>query len=150
MTADHSAAGGHLVLEALSRRFPGTAQPAVDGISLELPRGALLALLGPSGCGKTTTLRMVAGLETPDAGRVLVAGHDVTALPPHRRNMGVVFQSYALFPHLSVRDNVGFGLHRLAAAERARVVAGGGREGDGDGAGGGARARRGGRHGGRD
>jgi putative spermidine/putrescine transport system ATP-binding protein len=125
LTADHSAAGGHLVLEALSRRFPGAAQPAVDGISLELPRGALLALLGPSGCGKTTTLRMVAGLETPDAGRVLVAGHDVTALPPHRRNMGVVFQSYALFPHMSAAQNIGFGLEMrgVARTERAARVA---------------------------
>ncbi|MGG5808832.1 ABC transporter ATP-binding protein [Falsiroseomonas sp. CW058] len=100
----------HLRLEALTRRFPGAAHPAVDAISLELPRGALLALLGPSGCGKTTTLRMIAGLELPDAGRVVVAGQDVTALPPHRRNMGVVFQSYALFPHLSAAANVAFGL----------------------------------------
>jgi putative spermidine/putrescine transport system ATP-binding protein len=100
----------HLILDALRRTFPGATHPAVDGVSLELPRGALLALLGPSGCGKTTTLRMIAGLETPDAGRVLVAGNDVTALPPHRRNMGVVFQSYALFPHMTAAANVGFGL----------------------------------------
>jgi putative spermidine/putrescine transport system ATP-binding protein len=100
----------HLRLEGLTRRFPGTAHPAVDGLSLGLPRGALLALLGPSGCGKTTTLRMIAGLEMPDAGRVTVADRDVTALPPHRRNMGVVFQSYALFPHMSAAQNVAFGL----------------------------------------
>jgi putative spermidine/putrescine transport system ATP-binding protein len=115
----------HLVLEGLTRRFPGTAHPAVDGVSLDLPRGALLALLGPSGCGKTTTLRMIAGLEVPDSGRVVVAGRDVTALPPHRRNMGVVFQSYALFPHMTAAANVAFGLEMrgVARAERkARVT----------------------------
>ena len=79
-------------------------------LSLDVERGSLIALLGPSGCGKTTTLRMVAGLERPDAGRVVVDGQDVTRLPPYRRRMGVVFQSYALFPHLSVLANVGFGL----------------------------------------
>nr|WP_246603168.1 ABC transporter ATP-binding protein [Falsiroseomonas tokyonensis] len=112
-------------MERLERRFPGTATPAVDGISLDLPQGALLALLGPSGCGKTTTLRMIAGLEAPDGGRILVAGRDVTPLPPHRRNMGVVFQSYALFPHLSAAANVSFGLEMrgVARAERAKRVA---------------------------
>ena len=79
-------------------------------VSLSVPRGSLIALLGPSGCGKTTTLRMVAGLERPDAGRVLVDGRDVTGLPPYARRMGVVFQSYALFPHMSVAANVAFGL----------------------------------------
>lgn len=79
-------------------------------VSLEIPRGALIALLGPSGCGKTTTLRMVAGLERPDRGRIVVDGRDVTGLPPYARRMGVVFQSYALFPHMSVLANVGFGL----------------------------------------
>jgi putative spermidine/putrescine transport system ATP-binding protein len=115
----------HLELQGLTRRFPNAPHPAVDGISLELPRGALLALLGPSGCGKTTTLRMIAGLEAPDAGRVLVAGRDVTALPPHRRNMGVVFQSYALFPHMSAAGNVAFGLEMrgVPRAERTQRVA---------------------------
>jgi putative spermidine/putrescine transport system ATP-binding protein len=115
----------HLVLDRLTRRFPGAAHPAVDSLSLELPRGALLALLGPSGCGKTTTLRMIAGLEVPDGGRVLVAGRDVTALPPHRRNMGVVFQSYALFPHLTAAANVAFGLDMrgVPRAERGPRVA---------------------------
>jgi putative spermidine/putrescine transport system ATP-binding protein len=110
----------HLVLEGLTRRFPGTAHPAVDGVSLDLRRGALLALLGPSGCGKTTTLRMIAGLEVPDAGRVTVADRDVTALPPHRRNMGVVFQSYALFPHMSAAQNVAFGLEMRGVARGER------------------------------
>ena len=82
----------------------------------------MLALLGPSGCGKTTTLRIVAGLERPDRGRVLVEDRDVTGLPPYARRMGVVFQSYALFPHMSVLGNVAFGLRmqRVAAAERRR------------------------------
>ncbi|WP_376089300.1 ABC transporter ATP-binding protein [Roseomonas sp. CCTCC AB2023176] len=119
-----SAARGHLSLEGLTRRFgPGPA--AVDALSLAVPRGVLLALLGPSGCGKTTTLRLIAGLERADAGCVLVAGRNVTALPPEARNMGVVFQSYALFPHLTAAGNVAFGLEarRLPRAERDRRVA---------------------------
>jgi putative spermidine/putrescine transport system ATP-binding protein len=114
----------HLVLAGLTRRF-GTNPPAVDTLSLDVPRGALLALLGPSGCGKTTTLRLIAGLERADAGRVLVAGCDVTALPPETRNMGVVFQSYALFPHMTAAANVGFGLEtrrHIPRAERAARV----------------------------
>ncbi|MFC0409246.1 ABC transporter ATP-binding protein [Roseomonas elaeocarpi] len=110
----------HLRLEALTRRFGAGAVLAADHVSLTLPKGALLALLGPSGCGKTTTLRMIAGLERPDSGRVVVAGRDVTALPPHRRNMGVVFQSYALFPHMTAAANAAFGLEMrgLNRAER--------------------------------
>ncbi|MBC9178323.1 ATP-binding cassette domain-containing protein, partial [Roseomonas ludipueritiae] len=104
------------------RHYAGAPAPAVDQVSLGLPRGALLALLGPSGCGKTTTLRMIAGLETPDAGRIMVGGRDVTALPPHKRHMGVVFQSYALFPHMTAAGNVAFGLEMqgMPRAERAR------------------------------
>ena len=98
---------------------------AVRDLSLDVERGSLIALLGPSGCGKTTTLRMVAGLERPDGGRVLVDGRDVTGLPPYRRRMGVVFQSYALFPHLSVLANVGFGLRMqgVTGSERRRRAA---------------------------
>ena len=94
-------------------------------LSLEVSRGSLIALLGPSGCGKTTTLRMVAGLEQPDRGRVVVDGRDVTRLPPFQRRMGVVFQSYALFPHMSVLANVGFGLRMqgVRGAERQRRAA---------------------------
>lgn len=101
------------------------ASVAVRDLSLSVPRGQLIALLGPSGCGKTTTLRMVAGLERPDAGRVVVEGRDVTALPAHARRMGVVFQSYALFPHLSVLGNVGFGLRMqgVGGVERRRRAA---------------------------
>jgi len=114
----------HLALSGLTRRF-GANPPAVDALTLEVPRGALLALLGPSGCGKTTSLRLIAGLERADAGSVRVAGRDVTDLAPEARNMGVVFQSYALFPHMSAAGNVGFGLEtrRLSRAERAARVA---------------------------
>jgi putative spermidine/putrescine transport system ATP-binding protein len=98
----------HLVLQGLSRAYAG--KPAVRDVSLSVQRGSLIALLGASGCGKTTTLRMVAGLETPDAGRILVDGRDVTDLAPHHRRMGVVFQSYALFPHMDAAANVAFGM----------------------------------------
>ncbi len=107
--------GSVLMLDRLNRSYGGV--PVVQDLSLEAPGGAFVALLGPSGCGKTTTLRMVAGLDRPDSGRVMVAGRDITALPPHRRNVGMVFQSYALFPHLTVRSNVGFGL-RMAGVGR--------------------------------
>jgi ABC-type Fe3+/spermidine/putrescine transport system ATPase subunit len=83
---------------------------AVHHIDLTVPSGELVALLGPSGCGKTTTLRIVAGFERPDSGRVRIQGVDVTATPPYRRDTGMVFQHYALFPHMTVRENIGFGL----------------------------------------
>lgn len=83
---------------------------AVDDLSLEIHAGETLAILGPSGCGKTTTLRLIAGLERPDAGQVLFAGRDVTPLPIERRDVGMVFQNYALFPNLNVADNIGYGL----------------------------------------
>jgi len=97
---------------------------AVDGLDLAVHEGEVLALLGPSGCGKTTTLNLIAGFVEPTAGRVLIDGEDVTGRPPHLRGLGVVFQSYALFPHLSVRENVAFGLRerRLPAAEIERRV----------------------------
>ncbi len=97
-----------LELEALSKRFGSTL--AVDDVSLEVPRGEFLSLLGPSGCGKTTTLRMIAGFETPTDGRIVLDGRDVTRVPPQRRGSGMVFQNYALFPHLDVFENVAFGL----------------------------------------
>ncbi|KAA2235626.1 ABC transporter ATP-binding protein [Salinarimonas soli] len=110
----------HLVLRNLTASYDGAA-PAVDALTLDVHRGELVSLLGPSGCGKTTTLRMVAGLVKPVSGAILLAGRDVTHVPTHRRGMGVVFQSYALFPHLTVIENVGFGLRmrHLGAAERA-------------------------------
>ena len=107
--------GSALQLDRLNRSYGGVL--VVQDLSLEAPRGAFVALLGPSGCGKTTTLRMVAGLDRPDSGRVVVAGQDITALPPHRRKVGMVFQSYALFPHLTVQSNVAFGL-RMAGVGR--------------------------------
>ena len=85
---------------------------AVDEISLEIAEGEFFTLLGPSGCGKTTTLRMIAGFEEASDGQVLIDGSDVAGLPPYKRPTNTVFQSYALFPHLSVRDNVAFGLRR--------------------------------------
>ncbi|MFL5382198.1 MAG: ABC transporter ATP-binding protein [Longimicrobiaceae bacterium] len=97
-----------LHLDSLTRRFGDTV--AVDALSLEVAEGEFLTLLGPSGCGKTTTLRMIAGFEHPTSGRVVIAGRDVTALKPQKREVGMVFQNYALFPHLNVWDNVEFGL----------------------------------------
>jgi spermidine/putrescine transport system ATP-binding protein len=96
--------------EAVTKRF-GEAT-AVDDLTLEIPRGSFFALLGPSGCGKTTTLRMIGGFEEPTAGRVYLGGNEVTQLPPYKRDVNTVFQSYALFPHLSVERNVAFGLER--------------------------------------
>jgi spermidine/putrescine ABC transporter ATP-binding subunit len=93
---------------------------AVRGVSLNVPSGTILSLLGPSGCGKTTVLRMVAGLSAPTSGAIRFDGEDVTAVPPHRRNVGMVFQSYALFPHMSVADNVAFGL-RMRGVSRAEI-----------------------------
>ncbi|WP_238120979.1 MULTISPECIES: ABC transporter ATP-binding protein [unclassified Xanthobacter] len=91
---------------------------AVQELNLEVAAGTLVALLGPSGCGKTTTLRMVAGFETPTSGRVLIGDQDVTPLPPNRRNLGMVFQNYSLFPHRTVAENIAFGL-RMAGRSRA-------------------------------
>jgi putative spermidine/putrescine transport system ATP-binding protein len=102
----------------LRRAFGATT--ALDGLNLTVNPGELLALLGPSGCGKTTALRMLAGFEIPDSGEVLVDGQDITSVPAHRRDAGMVFQSYSLFPHLNARDNVAFGLRmrRVGTAER--------------------------------
>jgi putative spermidine/putrescine transport system ATP-binding protein len=93
---------------------------AVKGVSFSLSQGEVISLLGPSGCGKTTTLRMIAGFESPSAGTIHLAGRDITHMPARRRNIGMVFQSYALFPHMSVADNVGFGLRMrgMGRAER--------------------------------
>ncbi len=97
-----------LEFRGVSKRF-GTIQ-AVDDVSLEIRKGEFYSLLGPSGCGKTTMLRIAAGFEDPDAGLVLLDGRDMTGLPPNKRKVNTIFQSYALFPHMSVRDNIAFGL----------------------------------------
>ena len=102
--------GGAVELVDLCKRFGDVA--AVDGVSLQIPAGEFFSLLGPSGCGKTTTLRLIAGFERPDGGRISLDGVDMAATPPHRRKVNTVFQSYALFPHLNVFDNVAFGLRR--------------------------------------
>jgi spermidine/putrescine transport system ATP-binding protein len=118
-----------IVLDRVSRRFGDLL--AVDDISLEIAAGEFFSMLGPSGCGKTTTLRMIAGFEEPDAGRVLLAGEDVTVVSARRRNVNMVFQDYALFPHMTVYENVEFGLRlkripreetRDRVAEMLRVV----------------------------
>jgi spermidine/putrescine ABC transporter ATP-binding subunit len=98
---------------------------AVDGVSLDIRSGEFLTLLGPSGSGKTSTLMMIAGFETPTAGDISIDGKSVVAMPPYRRNIGMVFQNYALFPHLTVEENIGFPLKQrgIAKAERARLVA---------------------------
>ncbi|RMI15465.1 ABC transporter ATP-binding protein [Pseudoroseomonas wenyumeiae] len=109
---------GSLLLDALSKRYG--ASTAVERVDLDLRQGEMVALLGPSGCGKTTTLRMVAGFVPPSGGRVVIGGKDVTQAPPHARDTGMVFQSYALFPHMTVGQNVAFGLEmrRVNRADR--------------------------------
>lgn len=102
-------------LKDVTKRFKETT--AVDHVSLKVPRGAFYSLLGPSGCGKTTTLRIIAGLESPDSGEVRLRGRVVTNVPPFKRNLGMVFQGLALFPHLSVFENVAYGLRVRRAAE---------------------------------
>jgi spermidine/putrescine transport system ATP-binding protein len=115
---------GEVKLDALKKAFGEVV--AVDGIDLQMPPGEFFTLLGPSGCGKTTTLRMIAGFEQPTSGRILLDGADVAKVPPHKRNVNTVFQSYALFPHLDVAGNIAFGLkyQRLNKEERRRKVKG--------------------------
>ena len=114
MGAEGGAEGGrHLRLDRVTKRFAGFV--AVDDLSLTIPSGSFFALLGPSGCGKTTTLRMVAGLEEPTEGRIHIGEDDVTFDKPYKRPVNTVFQSYALFPHLDIFENVAFGLRRRGA-----------------------------------
>jgi multiple sugar transport system ATP-binding protein len=113
-----------IVLERISKTYPGGKVPAVRDVSLVIEDREFMVLLGPSGCGKTTLLRTIAGLEYPDAGRILIGGRDVTDLPPRKREIAMVFQSYAVFPHMTVFDNIGFGLRmrRVAGGEVKRRV----------------------------
>jgi putative spermidine/putrescine transport system ATP-binding protein len=110
---------GHLVVSGTSKRFG--AAVVLEDLSISVAKGEFVSLLGPSGCGKTTLLRCIAGLLRPDAGSITVAGQEITRLPAHRRNVGVVFQNYALFPHLTVAENVGFGL-RAQGTPRAEAA----------------------------
>jgi putative spermidine/putrescine transport system ATP-binding protein len=118
-----SEAAPHLVVRSVSKRYGPTT--VLDRIDLTIRRGELVTLLGPSGCGKTTLLRAIAGLAQPDEGKVELAGRDITNVAPHQRNVGVVFQSYALFPHLTVAGNVAFGLkvRGTSKADTAAAVA---------------------------
>jgi spermidine/putrescine transport system ATP-binding protein len=112
-----------VTLEDVVKRFDEVV--AVDGVSVEIPRGSFFAMLGPSGCGKTTTLRMIGGFEEPTSGRILLGDVDVVGLPPYKRDVNTVFQSYALFPHMSVFQNVAFGLERKGVPKdevRVRVL----------------------------
>jgi multiple sugar transport system ATP-binding protein len=99
-----------IMLRNLVKTYPGASSRATDDISLHVEDGEFLVLVGPSGCGKTTLLRMIAGLESPDSGQVQIDGRDVTHLPPRQRELSMVFQSYAIFPHMRVRQNIAFGL----------------------------------------
>src|SRR3954451_10234727 len=112
--------GPILELRNLVKDFPG--QRAVASISLAIPRGSFFSLLGPSGCGKTTTLRLIAGFEQPTSGDVLLNGAVVNDRKPYERNVSTVFQSYALFPHLTARENIEFGLKRRRSADIDRRV----------------------------
>lgn len=113
-----------VTLSRISKQFPGSAAPAVNDVSLVIPKGSFTTLLGPSGCGKSTTLRIVAGLARPDFGIIQMDGRDITLLPASRRNIGMVFQSLALFPHMTVAQNVSFGLDMrgVSSGETARRV----------------------------
>ncbi len=124
-TMNNSGAG--IVFRDITKRYgtDASAPLAVKGISFEVPRGTLTTILGPSGCGKTTTLRMIAGLESPTSGEIFIGGKDVTTLGPAQRNVSMMFQSYALFPHMSVVENVSYGLRMSGLAKdvaRTRAV----------------------------
>src|SRR5215217_241161 len=110
MATSFAEAGADLELVGITKRFPGFT--AIEHLDLTIPAGSFFALLGPSGCGKTTTLRMVAGLEEPTQGRIHLGDRDVTTSKPHQREVNTVFQTYALFPHMDVFENVAFGLRR--------------------------------------
>jgi putative spermidine/putrescine transport system ATP-binding protein len=105
-------AGARIEVHGLTKRFPGAVAPAVDGIDLEIRAGEFMTLLGPSGSGKTTTLNMIAGFEAISSGRITLDGSDIAQLPAYRRNLGMVFQNYALFPHMTAAENIAFPLRQ--------------------------------------
>ena len=107
--------GESVRLDGVSSRFGDL--KAVDGVSVEIPNGSFFSLLGPSGCGKTTTLRMLAGFEQPDEGFIRISGEYVQGVPPYKRDVNTVFQHYALFPHMSVAENVAYGLKQKGVAK---------------------------------
>ena len=122
--ASAAAPASYVQVQGLAKRYPGQQGTAVEGVSFSLARGEMLALLGPSGCGKTTTLNMIAGLDTPTGGQIRIDDRRVDQVPPHRRNVAMVFQSIALYPHMTVRENIGFPLRmqKMPASEvRSRV-----------------------------
>ena len=122
-TAEGDGSAPDVRLDSVTKRFDEVV--AVDALTLEVPRGSFFALLGPSGCGKTTTLRMIGGFEEPTEGVIYLGDRDVTDLQPYKRDVNTVFQSYALFPHLNVFENVAFGLRRRGVAKsdvRERVM----------------------------
>ena len=126
MATEFIARGQDLELKGIRKEFPGFV--AVDNLNLKIPAGEFFALLGPSGCGKTTTLRMIAGLESPSKGEILLGGKDIAGMKPHERPVNTVFQNYALFPHMSVLENVAFGIRQrkltdpLSKAEKALAM----------------------------
>ena len=111
-----------VTFESVTRRYPGAQRPALDALELSVADGELMVLVGPSGCGKTTTLRMLAGLEPVDAGRIRIGSDDVTATDPGRRDVAMVFQNYALYPHMTVAQNMGFAL-KIAKTPKAEIRA---------------------------
>ena len=113
---------GSIILELRDLVKDYASHRAVNGVSLQVERGAFHSLLGPSGCGKTTTLRLIAGFEQPTSGEVWLNGNLVNGLKPYQRNVSTVFQSYALFPHLSVQRNVEFGLREKGISDRAAIL----------------------------
>lgn len=118
-----TSSGADLSLVGIRKEFPGFT--AIENLDLHIPAGQFFALLGPSGCGKTTTLRLVAGLESPTSGKVMLGGKDFTETKPHERPVNTVFQSYALFPHMSVLENVAFGLRQRKVADAEKLAADG-------------------------
>ena len=112
-----------VTFDKATRIYPGADKPSVDKLDLEIQDGEFLVLVGPSGCGKSTSLRMLAGLEDVNAGRILIGDKDVTDLSPKDRDIAMVFQNYALYPHMSVADNMGFAL-KIAGQPRTRSASG--------------------------